>query len=72
MKDRSCLTNLISSYDQVTHLVDEGSAEDVVYIDFNKTFDSVSRGILLQPVACAGILFPGLKTAWMARPGEWW
>jgi len=30
MKGRCCLTNLISFYDQVTHLVDEGKAVDVV------------------------------------------
>ena len=29
-KGRSCLTNLISFYDPVTHLVDEGKAVDVV------------------------------------------
>ena len=29
-KGRSCLTNLISFYDLVTHLVDEGKAVDVV------------------------------------------
>ena len=29
MKGRSCLTNLISFYDRVTRLVDEGKAEDV-------------------------------------------
>ena len=34
MKGRSCLTNPISFYDLVTHLVDEGKAVDVVYLDF--------------------------------------
>jgi len=33
VKGRSCLTNLISFYDQVTRLVDEGKAVDVVYLD---------------------------------------
>ena len=47
MKGRSCLTNLISSYDQVTCLVDEGKAVDVVYLDFSKTFGTVSHSILL-------------------------
>ncbi|KAK4828528.1 hypothetical protein QYF61_026950 [Mycteria americana] len=39
-KVRSCLTDLISFYDKVTRLVDEGKAVDVVYLDFNKAFDT--------------------------------
>ncbi|KAJ7418865.1 rna-directed dna polymerase from mobile element jockey-like [Pitangus sulphuratus] len=41
-KGRYCLTNLISFYDQVTHLADEGKV-DVVYLDFSKAFDAVSH-----------------------------
>ncbi|GAB0202882.1 mitochondrial enolase superfamily member 1 [Grus japonensis] len=42
MKGRSCLTNLISFYDKMTCLVDEGKAVDVVYLDFSKSFDTIS------------------------------
>jgi len=37
----SCLTNLISFYDQVTRLLEEGKAMDVIYLDFSKAFDIV-------------------------------
>ncbi|KAF4793634.1 RNA-directed DNA polymerase from mobile element jockey-like protein [Turdus rufiventris] len=47
-KGRSYLTNLISFYDHVIHLVDEGKTVDVVYLDFTKAFDTVSDRILLK------------------------
>ncbi|GAB0209535.1 mitochondrial enolase superfamily member 1 [Grus japonensis] len=55
MKGRSCLTNLISFYDQVTHLVDEGKAVDVIYLDFSKAFDTISHSILLEKLVAHGL-----------------
>ena len=59
VKGRSCLTNPMFFYDQVTQLVDEGQAVDVVCVDFSNTFDTVSHGILLEPVAWTDALFAG-------------
>ncbi|KAK4813002.1 hypothetical protein QYF61_004178 [Mycteria americana] len=62
-KGRSCLTNLISFYDKVTCLVDEGKAVDVVYLDFSKAFDTVSHSILLEKVAAHGL--DGCTLCWI-------
>ncbi|PKU42809.1 rna-directed dna polymerase from mobile element jockey-like [Limosa lapponica baueri] len=55
MKGRSCLTNLISFYEKVTCLVDEGKAVDLVYLDFSKAFDTVSHIILMEELAVHGL-----------------
>jgi len=54
MKGKSCLTNLVSFHGQVTHLVDEGKAVNVIYLDF-KAFDIVSHSVLLEKLAAHGL-----------------
>ena len=61
-KGRSCLTNLIF-YDQVTRLVDEGKAVDVIYLDFSEASDTVSHSILLEKLAAHGL--DGCSLRWV-------
>jgi len=63
IQGRSCFTNLISFTDQVTHLVDEGKAVDIVYLDFSKAFDTVPHSILLEKIAAHGL--DGCTLCWM-------
>ena len=55
MKGRLCLTNLISFYNWVTRLIDEGKAVDVVYLDFSKASDILSHSILLGKLTARGL-----------------
>jgi len=48
MKRKSCWTNLVTFYSEMTGLVDEGRAVNTVCLGFSRVFDTVSRKILLD------------------------
>ncbi|CAM4628179.1 unnamed protein product [Lepidochelys olivacea] len=62
-KGKSCLTNLIAFYDEITGSVDEGKAVDVLFLDFRKDFDTVSHSILVSKLKKYGL--DGCTTRWV-------
>lgn len=42
-KNKSCLTNLILSYDKMIALVEKGRGTEGIYLDFSKTFSTGSQ-----------------------------
>ncbi|CAM4560907.1 unnamed protein product [Caretta caretta] len=65
-KGKSCLTNLIAPYDEITGSVDEGKAADVLFLDFNEAFDMVSHSVLASKLKKYGL------DEWTTRWTESW
>ena len=42
-KGKSCLTNLLETFEDITESLDRGDRVDVVFLDYEKAFDSVSH-----------------------------
>lgn len=53
-KSKSCLINLLN-YIETTGLVDEGSAADIVHLDFSKGLHTVSIKILIEKLMRSGL-----------------
>ncbi|KAK4830628.1 hypothetical protein QYF61_012453 [Mycteria americana] len=51
----SCLTNLTTSYNEITGLIDEGRAMDIVYLDFSKAFNTVFHKICIEELMKYGL-----------------
>ena len=52
---RSCLSQLVSHFDNIIHQLEHGQNVDVVYIDFAKAFDKVDFLITLRKINTLGI-----------------
>ena len=52
---RSCTTNLITYWDHLTQIIEEGDAVDVIYLDLRKAFDTVPHKKLMVKIRAHGI-----------------
>jgi hypothetical protein len=61
---RSCLTQLLSYWDNILDQMEEGKRVDAVYTDFAKAFDKCETGVLLHRLKDCGIR--GRMGHWLA------
>ena len=55
LKSKSCLTNLLCFFEEITKWVDGGSPVDIIYLDFQKAFDKVPHQRLILKLKSHGI-----------------
>ena len=55
MKGRSCLSNLLTTLEDWTSILEDGDCVDLAYLDFRKAFDLVSHKHLLLKLQKHGI-----------------
>ncbi len=52
---RSCVSELLSHYDEIINILESGSNVDTIYLDFAKAFDKVDHGIVLKKLSLSGV-----------------
>ena len=55
LKARSCLTNVLCFFEEITKWVDDGLPVDVIYLDFQKAFDKVPHQRLIVKLKSQGM-----------------
>jgi hypothetical protein len=55
VRGKSCLSNLLETFDEILELLDEGAPVDLFYFDFSKAFDTVPHYRLLSKLESFGI-----------------
>ena len=55
MEGKSCLSNLLETFDSIFELISEGAPVDLFYFDFSKAFDTVPHYRLLSKLENLGI-----------------
>ena len=55
MPRKSCLTNLLESFQDWIHSVDGGFGVDIIYLDYKKAFDSMPHRRLLHELEGYGV-----------------
>ena len=63
-EQRSTLTQLLSHWDQVIDLLEQGQTVDVIYTDFAKAFDKCETNVLLHTLRDCGV--KGKMGLWIA------
>ena len=58
LKNRSCLTQLLSSFSYIVSSLDSKAPCDIVYLDFQKAFDTIPHSELLFKLWSLGITGP--------------